>query len=118
MKAIRKKKGEVGEVNLFKALIMSLFENEGIKKAIRASVSSVEVAVKVLPPKDAVSQELSMPYVAPKKPVNIAAAPLRSLNSPIPRKGGSRRQLAAIMSLGQHSCQPEANLGWHLADNN
>eukprot|EP00957_Ditylum_brightwellii_P107186 8178239-Ditylum_brightwellii.AAC.1 len=22
------------------------------------------------------------------------------------------------MSLGQHGCQPEANLGWHVADNN
>ena len=22
------------------------------------------------------------------------------------------------MSLGQHGCQPEANLGWHLVDNN
>eukprot|EP00957_Ditylum_brightwellii_P141457 10776643-Ditylum_brightwellii.AAC.1 len=22
------------------------------------------------------------------------------------------------MSLGQHACQPEANLGWHLADRN
>eukprot|EP00957_Ditylum_brightwellii_P138377 10547255-Ditylum_brightwellii.AAC.1 len=22
------------------------------------------------------------------------------------------------MSLGQHGCQPEANLGWHLTDDN
>eukprot|EP00957_Ditylum_brightwellii_P089016 6778837-Ditylum_brightwellii.AAC.1 len=66
MKAISKKKGEVGEVNLPKALIMFLFKGEDVKKAIRASVSSVKVAVKVLPPKDAVSQALSAPYVAPE----------------------------------------------------
>eukprot|EP00957_Ditylum_brightwellii_P162746 12393332-Ditylum_brightwellii.AAC.1 len=88
MKAISKKKGEVGEMNLPKALIMYLFKDENAKKAIRVSVSSVEVAVKVLTPKDAVSQALSVPYVAPKKPVNLAAALLRSLNLPVPRKGG------------------------------
>eukprot|EP00957_Ditylum_brightwellii_P139742 10649182-Ditylum_brightwellii.AAC.1 len=117
-KASSKKKGEVGEVNLPKALIMPLFKDEDVKKAIRTSVSSVEVAVKVLPPKDTVSEALSAPYVAPKKPVNLGATLLRSLNLPIPRKGGVWRQLAAIMSLGQRVCQPEANLGWHLADNN
>eukprot|EP00957_Ditylum_brightwellii_P196535 14974508-Ditylum_brightwellii.AAC.1 len=68
MKAISKNKGEVGEVNLPKGLIMSLFEDEDVKNAIRASVSSVEVAVKALPLKDAVSQALSAPYVALKKP--------------------------------------------------
>eukprot|EP00957_Ditylum_brightwellii_P137445 10478902-Ditylum_brightwellii.AAC.1 len=68
---------------------MSLFKDEDVKKAIRASVSSVEVAVKVLPPKDTVSRALSVPYVAPKKPVSIAAAFLCSLNLPIPRKGGA-----------------------------
>eukprot|EP00957_Ditylum_brightwellii_P093738 7137064-Ditylum_brightwellii.AAC.2 len=52
MKAISKKKGEVGEVNLPKALIMFLFKDEDVEKAIRASVISVEVAVKVLPPND------------------------------------------------------------------
>eukprot|EP00957_Ditylum_brightwellii_P014710 1109350-Ditylum_brightwellii.AAC.1 len=62
MKAISKQKGKVGEVNLLKSLIMSLFNDEDVKKAIRASVSSVEVDVKALPPKDAVSQALSMPY--------------------------------------------------------
>eukprot|EP00957_Ditylum_brightwellii_P006434 488468-Ditylum_brightwellii.AAC.1 len=72
MKAISKKKGEVGEVNLPKVLIMPLFEDKDVKKVIRASVSSVEVAVKVLPPKDTVSQTLSAPYVAPKKSVNLA----------------------------------------------
>eukprot|EP00957_Ditylum_brightwellii_P083736 6364490-Ditylum_brightwellii.AAC.1 len=82
MKAIYKEKGEVGEVNLPNALIMSLFKDEDVKKAILASVSSVEVAVKVLPPKDAASQALSMPYVAPEKPINLAAALIRSLNSP------------------------------------
>eukprot|EP00957_Ditylum_brightwellii_P132607 10112560-Ditylum_brightwellii.AAC.1 len=85
----KEKKGEVGEVNLPNALIMPLFKDEDVKKAIRDSVSSVEVTVKVLPPKDAVTQALSMPYVAPKKPINIAAALLRSLNSPVPRKGGT-----------------------------
>eukprot|EP00957_Ditylum_brightwellii_P074304 5645859-Ditylum_brightwellii.AAC.1 len=68
---------------------MSLFEDKDVKKAIRASVTSVEVAVKVLPPKDAVSQALSTPYVAPKKSVNLAAALMRSLNLPVPRKGGA-----------------------------
>eukprot|EP00957_Ditylum_brightwellii_P013828 1042309-Ditylum_brightwellii.AAC.1 len=89
MKAISKQKRGVGEVNLPKALIMSLFKNKDVKKAIRASVSSVGVAVKVLPPKGAMSQELSAPYVVPKKPINLAAALLRSLNLPVPRKGGA-----------------------------
>eukprot|EP00957_Ditylum_brightwellii_P027612 2087348-Ditylum_brightwellii.AAC.1 len=66
MKAISKQKEEVGEVNLSKALIMSLFEGKDVMKAIRASVSSVEVSVKVLPPNDAVSQALSTPYAARK----------------------------------------------------
>eukprot|EP00957_Ditylum_brightwellii_P050824 3853393-Ditylum_brightwellii.AAC.1 len=61
---------------------MSLFEDEDVKKAIRASVSSVEVAVKVLPPKDSVSQTLRALYVAHKKPINLAAALMRSLNLP------------------------------------
>eukprot|EP00957_Ditylum_brightwellii_P148564 11312222-Ditylum_brightwellii.AAC.1 len=52
MKTISKKKGKVGEVNLPKALIMSFFEYKDVKKAIRDYVSSVEVVVKVLPPKD------------------------------------------------------------------
>eukprot|EP00957_Ditylum_brightwellii_P185465 14121495-Ditylum_brightwellii.AAC.1 len=62
MKAFSKQKGEVGEVNIPEAFIMFLFKDEDVKKAIRASVSSVEVAVKVSPPKEAVSQALSMPY--------------------------------------------------------
>eukprot|EP00957_Ditylum_brightwellii_P168362 12815865-Ditylum_brightwellii.AAC.1 len=37
MKAISKHKGEVGEVNFPKPLIMSLFEDKDVKKAIRAS---------------------------------------------------------------------------------
>eukprot|EP00957_Ditylum_brightwellii_P148302 11291059-Ditylum_brightwellii.AAC.1 len=61
---------------------MSLFEDEDVKKAIRASVFSVEVAVKVLPPKEAVSQALSTPYLAPKKPINLEAALMHSLNLP------------------------------------
>eukprot|EP00957_Ditylum_brightwellii_P131702 10045131-Ditylum_brightwellii.AAC.1 len=68
MKAISKQKGEMGEVNLSKALIMSIFKDEDVKKAIRASMSSVEMIVKVSPPKDAVYQALIAPYVAPKKP--------------------------------------------------
>eukprot|EP00957_Ditylum_brightwellii_P168893 12855839-Ditylum_brightwellii.AAC.1 len=68
---------------------MSLFEDKDVKKAIRASVSSVEVAVKELPPKDAVSQALSVPYVAPKNPINLVAALMHSLNLPVPRKGGA-----------------------------
>eukprot|EP00957_Ditylum_brightwellii_P185252 14106554-Ditylum_brightwellii.AAC.1 len=104
MKAISKKKGEVGEVNLSKALIMFLFKDEDVKKAIRPSVSSVEVAVKVSPPKDIVIKSLSAPYVALKRPVNLTAATMHSLNLPVPRKGGTFRQLAAIMSLGQHGC--------------
>eukprot|EP00957_Ditylum_brightwellii_P187416 14273253-Ditylum_brightwellii.AAC.1 len=89
MKAISKQKGEAGEVNLPKVLIMSLFEDKDAKKAIRASVSSVKVAVKVSLPKNAVSQALIMPYVVLKKPINLAAAIMRSLNSPVPRKGGA-----------------------------
>eukprot|EP00957_Ditylum_brightwellii_P045174 3425114-Ditylum_brightwellii.AAC.1 len=87
MRPISKKKGEVGDVNLPMALIMSLFKDENVKKAIRASASSVEVAVKILTPKDIVTQALSAPYVALKKPVNMAAALLHSLNLPVPRKG-------------------------------
>eukprot|EP00957_Ditylum_brightwellii_P026922 2035255-Ditylum_brightwellii.AAC.1 len=68
---------------------MSLFEDEDAKKVIRASVSSVEVAVKVSPPKEPVSQAISTPYVAPKKSVNLDAAIMRSLNLPVPRKGGA-----------------------------
>eukprot|EP00957_Ditylum_brightwellii_P140777 10723938-Ditylum_brightwellii.AAC.1 len=74
MKTISKKKGEVGEVNLPKALIMSLFADEDVQKAIRASVSAVEMELKVLPLKDIVTQALNTPYVALKKPVNMAAA--------------------------------------------
>eukprot|EP00957_Ditylum_brightwellii_P038659 2922444-Ditylum_brightwellii.AAC.1 len=85
MKAISKQKGKVGEVNLPKSLIMSLLNDEDVKKAIRASVSSIEVDVKILPPKDAVSQALIAPYVAPKKTASLAASLLRSLNKPIPR---------------------------------
>eukprot|EP00957_Ditylum_brightwellii_P042881 3246310-Ditylum_brightwellii.AAC.1 len=88
---------------------MSLFKDKDVKKAIRASVSSAEVAVKVLLPKEPVSQALSAPYVALKKSVNLAAAIMRSLNLPIPRKDGAWGQLAAIMSLGWHGCQTEAN---------
>eukprot|EP00957_Ditylum_brightwellii_P113405 8646699-Ditylum_brightwellii.AAC.1 len=89
MKTISNKKVEVGEVNLHKALIMSLFEDEDVKKAHRASVSSVEVDVKVLPPKDIVTQALSAPYVALKRPVNMAAALLHSLNLCIRKKSGA-----------------------------
>eukprot|EP00957_Ditylum_brightwellii_P020559 1550043-Ditylum_brightwellii.AAC.1 len=75
------------------------------------------MAVKVSPPKEAVSQALSASYVAPKKTVNLAATIMCSLNLPIPRKDGACGQPAAIMSLGRHGCQREANLGWDLADN-
>eukprot|EP00957_Ditylum_brightwellii_P201173 15324392-Ditylum_brightwellii.AAC.1 len=67
---------------------MSLFEDEDVKKAIRASVSSVEVTVKVLPLKDAVSKALSVPYVAPKKLINLVAALMCSLNT-VPWKCGA-----------------------------
>eukprot|EP00957_Ditylum_brightwellii_P054417 4122856-Ditylum_brightwellii.AAC.1 len=52
MKAISKKKRDVGEVNLPKALIMSLFEDKDVKKAIRASVPAAEVIEVVSPAKD------------------------------------------------------------------
>eukprot|EP00957_Ditylum_brightwellii_P129327 9865881-Ditylum_brightwellii.AAC.1 len=65
---------------------MSLFQDEDVKKAIRASLSLVEVNVKESSSKDAVSKALSVPYVAPKKTVSMAAALLRSLNQPIPKK--------------------------------
>eukprot|EP00957_Ditylum_brightwellii_P011175 846310-Ditylum_brightwellii.AAC.1 len=89
MKDISKKKGKVGEVNLPKALIISLFQDKDAKKVIRASVSSAEVAVKLSPPKKPESQTLSAPYVAPKKTANLAATLLHSLNQPIPRRGGA-----------------------------
>eukprot|EP00957_Ditylum_brightwellii_P146335 11142486-Ditylum_brightwellii.AAC.1 len=89
MKAISKHKGEVREVNPPKAIIMSLFEYKDVKKAIRASVPLVEVAVKVLPPKEAVSQALNVPYVAPKRTINLVAAIMHSLSLPVPRKGGA-----------------------------
>eukprot|EP00957_Ditylum_brightwellii_P035161 2665939-Ditylum_brightwellii.AAC.1 len=66
MKSISKQKGEVGEVNLPKSLIMSLFQDKDVKKAIRASVFSVEV-VKESSSKEEVSNALSASYVAPKK---------------------------------------------------
>eukprot|EP00957_Ditylum_brightwellii_P017429 1312438-Ditylum_brightwellii.AAC.1 len=64
---------------------MSLFQDKDVKKAIRASVSSVEV-VKETSSKDRVSQALSAPYTAPKKTVSMTAALLRSLSKPIPKK--------------------------------
>ena len=64
---------------------MSLFQDKDVKKAIRASVSSVEV-VKESSSKKAVSKALSVPYVAPKKTANLAASLLRQLSQPIPRK--------------------------------
>ena len=87
MRSISKQKGEVGEVTLPKALIMSLFQDKDVKKAkaIRASVSSVEV-VKEPSSKEAVSKALSAPYVAPKKTANLAASLLCQLSKPIPRK--------------------------------
>jgi len=85
MRSISKHKGEVGEVTLPKALIMSLFKDEDVKKAIRASVSSAEV-VTVPSTKEVVSKALSAPYVAPKKTASMTAAILRSLGQPIPRK--------------------------------
>eukprot|EP00957_Ditylum_brightwellii_P062897 4772510-Ditylum_brightwellii.AAC.1 len=66
MKSISRKKEEVGEANLPKALIMSLFKDEDIKKAIKASLSAAKVIEIVLPAKDMVNQALSLPYVAQK----------------------------------------------------
>eukprot|EP00957_Ditylum_brightwellii_P166374 12665324-Ditylum_brightwellii.AAC.1 len=62
---------------------MSLFKDKDVEKAIRASASLLEVAVKVLQPKEPVSQALSAPYVALKKSVNLAATIMHSLNLPI-----------------------------------
>eukprot|EP00957_Ditylum_brightwellii_P023460 1770600-Ditylum_brightwellii.AAC.1 len=89
MKSISKKKGEVGGAKYPKVLIMSLFEDEDVKKAIRASVSVAEVIELVLPAKDMVSQALSAPYVAPKRQVNISSALLHLLNSPNRRNSGA-----------------------------
>jgi len=85
MRSISKHKGEVGEVTLPKALIMSLFQDEDVKKAIRASVSSAEVVTVPLS-RESVSRALSAPYVAPKKTANLAASLLRQLSQPIPKK--------------------------------
>eukprot|EP00957_Ditylum_brightwellii_P166292 12659768-Ditylum_brightwellii.AAC.1 len=68
---------------------MSLFNDKDVKKDIRASVSSVEVDAKISPSKDAVSQALNAPYMAPKNPINLAASILHSLNQPIPRRHGA-----------------------------
>eukprot|EP00957_Ditylum_brightwellii_P111807 8527766-Ditylum_brightwellii.AAC.1 len=65
---------------------MSLFQDEDVKKAIRAYTSSVDVEVKESPSKDAVSKAPSVPYVAPKKTASMAAILLRSLNQPIPKR--------------------------------
>eukprot|EP00957_Ditylum_brightwellii_P062930 4775403-Ditylum_brightwellii.AAC.1 len=67
MKFIPKKKGGAGEVKIPNALIMSLFEDEDVKKAIRASVSVVKVIETVSPAKEMVTQALNMPYVAQKR---------------------------------------------------
>eukprot|EP00957_Ditylum_brightwellii_P150143 11433749-Ditylum_brightwellii.AAC.1 len=87
MKAISKKKGEMREVDLPKTLIVSLFEDEDVKKAIRASVSSTEVIKLVLPAEKKGTQALGMPFVAPKKQVNMTAALLCCLNLPNKNKG-------------------------------
>eukprot|EP00957_Ditylum_brightwellii_P103547 7889307-Ditylum_brightwellii.AAC.2 len=89
MKSIfRKKEGE-GEAKYPKALTVSLFEDEDIKKAIRTSVSAAEVIDLVLPVRDMVSKALSAPYVAPKRQVNIASALLCSLKLPNRRRSGA-----------------------------
>ena len=85
MRSISKHKGEVGEVTLPKALIMSLLQDKDVKKAIRVSVSSAEVVIEPLS-KEAVSKKLSAPYVAPKKTANLAASLFRQLSQPIPKK--------------------------------
>eukprot|EP00957_Ditylum_brightwellii_P168834 12851167-Ditylum_brightwellii.AAC.1 len=54
---------------------MSLFKDEDVKKASRASVSASSV-------KDTVNQALNAPYVAPKRQINMASALLHSLNMP------------------------------------
>eukprot|EP00957_Ditylum_brightwellii_P118333 9025164-Ditylum_brightwellii.AAC.1 len=79
MKSISKKRGEVGKLDLSKALNLSPFEDEDVKKAIRASVSAAEVIEIGLPAKDMVNQALSAPYVAQQRQVNMAAALLHSL---------------------------------------
>eukprot|EP00957_Ditylum_brightwellii_P141128 10751663-Ditylum_brightwellii.AAC.1 len=89
MKSISKKKGGVGEVNLPKVIIMSLFKDKDVKKAIRASVSVDEVIEIVLTAKDKVTQALNVPYVAPKKQVNMAAALIHSLNLHNKKKCGA-----------------------------
>eukprot|EP00957_Ditylum_brightwellii_P198398 15118865-Ditylum_brightwellii.AAC.1 len=65
---------------------MSLFQDKDVKKAIRASVSTIEVEVKKKLSKEAVSKALIVPYVAPKKSVSMAATLLRSLNQPITKR--------------------------------
>eukprot|EP00957_Ditylum_brightwellii_P087086 6628280-Ditylum_brightwellii.AAC.1 len=35
-----------------------------------------------------------------------------------PKEWNGLKTTGTIMSLGRHGCQPEANLDWHLADNN
>eukprot|EP00957_Ditylum_brightwellii_P111031 8467494-Ditylum_brightwellii.AAC.1 len=89
MKSNSKKKGEEGEAKYPKALIISLFKDKDVKKAIRASISIAEVIKLVFPAKDTVNQTLSAPYVAPKRQVNMSSALLLSLNSPNRRNSGA-----------------------------
>eukprot|EP00957_Ditylum_brightwellii_P062743 4761547-Ditylum_brightwellii.AAC.1 len=64
---------------------MSLFQDEDVKKAIRASVFSAEVFIETSS-KEAVSKALNAPYVEQKKTASMAASILRQLSQPIPRK--------------------------------
>eukprot|EP00957_Ditylum_brightwellii_P195520 14898010-Ditylum_brightwellii.AAC.1 len=89
MKPFSKKKGGVGEVSLPKALVMSLFKDEDVKNAIKAFVPAAEVIKIESSAKETVTQTLSVPYVVPKRQVNMAAALLYSLNLPIKKKGGA-----------------------------
>eukprot|EP00957_Ditylum_brightwellii_P196224 14951258-Ditylum_brightwellii.AAC.1 len=67
MQSIIKKKGEEGEAKYPKALIMSLFEDEDMKKAIRASLSAAEVIDVVSPARETVNQAINTPSVAAKR---------------------------------------------------
>eukprot|EP00957_Ditylum_brightwellii_P171650 13068242-Ditylum_brightwellii.AAC.1 len=67
VKFLSKKKWGDTEEYFSKAYVMSLFKDENVKKAIRASLSSAEVIEIGSLSKDATKQARSAPYMASKR---------------------------------------------------
>eukprot|EP00957_Ditylum_brightwellii_P180863 13779101-Ditylum_brightwellii.AAC.1 len=68
---------------------MSLFKDEDVKKAIRASVSPAEVIEAVSPEKDTVKHALSVLYVASKRQESMFVVLQCSLNIPSNKTSGA-----------------------------